>query len=73
MSNEVGEGPMYVLSDKLIDVTTPEGTNLEEIILNGYKRLKWTVKWCDLNEPTDFYMTITLEMVFKVAGVFHVS
>lgn len=31
--NEVGKGPMYVLSDKLIDITAPNGRNLEEIIV----------------------------------------
>lgn len=30
------EGPKYVLSDKLIDITTPKGENIQEIILNAY-------------------------------------
>ncbi|MCE5214383.1 MAG: cation diffusion facilitator family transporter [Methanobacterium sp.] len=34
---EVGEGPMHVLSDELIDITHPEGKSLEEIIINAYK------------------------------------
>jgi predicted Fe-Mo cluster-binding NifX family protein len=34
--NEVFEGPKYVLSDKLIDVTFSKGGNLQEIILNAY-------------------------------------
>jgi cation diffusion facilitator family transporter len=37
IGSEVGEGPMYALSDKLIDVMIPKGKNLEEIILNVYK------------------------------------
>lgn len=37
VSNEVGEGPKYVLSDKLIDIMAPKGRNLEEIILNTYR------------------------------------
>jgi cation diffusion facilitator family transporter len=37
IGNEVGEGPIYALSNKLIDVTFPKGKNLEEIILNVYK------------------------------------
>jgi cation diffusion facilitator family transporter len=37
IGSEVGEGPTYVLSDKLIDVMAPRGRNLEEIILNVYK------------------------------------
>jgi cation diffusion facilitator family transporter len=37
VSNEVGEGPKYVLSGKLIDIMTPTGRNLEETILNVYK------------------------------------
>lgn len=37
IGNEVGEGPVHVLSDELIDITNPEGTNLEEVILNAYK------------------------------------
>jgi predicted Fe-Mo cluster-binding NifX family protein len=37
VSNEVGEGPKYVLSDKLIDVMAPRGNDLEEIILSVYK------------------------------------
>lgn len=34
---EVKEGPMYVLSNKLIETTLPEGKNLEEIIKNALK------------------------------------
>lgn len=37
IGNEVGEGPMYALNDKLIDVIFPKGKNLEEIILDVYK------------------------------------
>jgi len=37
IGNEVGEGPMYALNDKLIDVIFPKGKNLEEIILNVYE------------------------------------
>lgn len=37
IGNEVGEGPMYALNDKLIDVIFPKGRNLEEIILDVYK------------------------------------
>jgi cation diffusion facilitator family transporter len=37
IGNKIGEGPMYALSDKLIDVAVPNGKNLEEIILNAYK------------------------------------
>lgn len=37
IGSEVGEGPMYALSDKLIDVMAPKGKNLEEMILNVYK------------------------------------
>ena len=37
VSNEVNEGPKYVLSDKQIDIIAPIGSNLEEIILNTYK------------------------------------
>ena len=35
VANEVGEGPSYVLSDKLIDITIPQGRNLDEIIINA--------------------------------------
>lgn len=37
IGNEVGEGPMYALNEKLIDVIFPKGKNLEEIILDVYK------------------------------------
>jgi cation diffusion facilitator family transporter len=37
VSNEVGEGPKYVLSGKSIDIIIPKGKNLEEMILNVYK------------------------------------
>jgi cation diffusion facilitator family transporter len=37
VSNEVGEGPKYVLSGKLIDIMAPKGKDLEEMILNVYK------------------------------------
>lgn len=37
ISNEVGEGPMYVLSNKLIDIKSPQGENLKEILINAYK------------------------------------
>jgi predicted Fe-Mo cluster-binding NifX family protein len=32
---EVKEGPTYALSDELIKVLSPEGTKLEEILLNA--------------------------------------
>ena len=35
VGNEVGEGPKYVLSNKLIDVIAPRGKTLEEIIMNA--------------------------------------
>ncbi len=34
LGNEVGDGPKYVLSNKLIDVIVPKGRNLEEMILD---------------------------------------
>lgn len=34
IASEIGEGPMYVLSDKLIDVKIPKNKDLEEIILD---------------------------------------
>lgn len=39
VANEVGEGPKYVLSDKLIDITSSKGKSLVEIIINAYNNL----------------------------------
>ncbi|HOI72466.1 MAG TPA: cation diffusion facilitator family transporter [Methanobacterium sp.] len=36
ISNEVHEGPMFALNNKLIDVLIPKGKSLEEIVLNVY-------------------------------------
>jgi cation diffusion facilitator family transporter len=35
---EMKEGPTYALSDELIDVITPEGENLEEMLLNAARK-----------------------------------
>lgn len=34
ISNEIHEGPMFALNDKLIDLIDPKGKSLEEIVLN---------------------------------------